>query len=237
MSYSNPGLATGNIVPNTIPLSTPLNPNQDQIQISTDSSIMREGCQAINQTGQLFTLVGDTVMKYWSHNFAIDSNGNFLGRDDPGPCSLMVWTEGTGSSASSLIMFSTSGTSTTGAPPGTFTKQWAIDMTTGLIQSSVQNGLTAKAGGGQGGGPTIGSKIVRVTTVATAADSITLPAALAGNEITVINAAAANAMNIFPATGEQINILGANAALSLAVNKTITFYCAVAGQWNSILTA
>lgn len=236
MSYTNPGPATGNNVVNTIPLSTPLNPSQDQIQVSTDSSVFREGCAAINQTGQLFTLIGDLTMKYWSHNVAIDGNGNFLGRDDPGPCSLIAITEGLGSLASSLTMFSTAA-GTTNSPPGTWTRQYTIDLTTGIISYSTQNALTAKAGGGQGGGPTIQSSIVRVTTVATAADSITLPASTAGMQMTVINAAAANSMNVFPATGDAINAGAANAAIAVAAGKTMIFFCAVAGTWNTVLTA
>jgi hypothetical protein len=78
----------------------------------------------------------------------------------------------------------------------------------------------------------------RVTTVASSGDSITLPASVAGMEITVTNAAAVNPMNIFPSAGgtgtEQINGLGANAAFSLAVTKTVTFICYTAGQWHTL---
>lgn len=107
----------------------------------------------------------------------------------------------------------------------------------GLATQSVQDGLTAKAGGGQGGGPTINRMINRVTTVATAADSTTLPASAKGLTITMVNAAAANSMNVFPAVGDAINALGANAAFALAAGKTATFFCTAAGQWHSILSA
>lgn len=109
--------------------------------------------------------------------------------------------------------------------------------TAGLATQSSQDALTAKAGGGQGGGPTINRMINRITTVATAADSVTLPASIAGMQITIINAAAANSMNVFPATGDVINALGANTAFAVAANKTATFYCTAAGQWHSVLTA
>lgn len=107
----------------------------------------------------------------------------------------------------------------------------------GLQTFSSQDNLTAKAGGGQGGGPTINRMVNRVTTVATAADSVTLPASAAGMEVTIINAAAANSMNVFPATGEAINALGANTAFALAANKTVTAFCTTAGQWHTQLTA
>lgn len=99
------------------------------------------------------------------------------------------------------------------------------------------NGITAYAGGGQTNATLLGASINRVTTVATAADSVKLPAATVGARIDVINAAASNSMNVFPATGESINALSANTAYAVAANKTVTFICAVAGIWNANLTA
>lgn len=99
------------------------------------------------------------------------------------------------------------------------------------------DGLTAFAGGGQGSATALTAQINRVTTVATAADSVKLPAAKAGMQITVVNAAAANSMNIFPATGDSINALAANTAIACAANKTMQFYAAKDGLWHSILTA
>ncbi len=112
-----------------------------------------------------------------------------------------------------------------------------VVMTAGYLIRSAVNALTAHAGGGQGSATALTREINRVTTVATAGDSVVLPAATAGKVVTVVNAAAANAMDVFPATGEIINALAANTAISVAANKTITFYCAVAGTWNSMLTA
>lgn len=112
----------------------------------------------------------------------------------------------------------------------------SLAMTLGYFTQSAVNGLTALVGGAQAG-TALTRQINRVTTVASAADSVQLPAATAGRVVTVINAAAANAMAVFPQTGEIINALAANASLSVAANKTITFYCALAGTWNSLLTA
>lgn len=108
--------------------------------------------------------------------------------------------------------------------------------TTGYYTRSAVNGLTALAGGAQAG-TALTREINRVTTVTTAADSVQLPAAVAGRVVTVINAAAANAMAVFPQTGEIINALAANASISVAANRTIMFSCAVNGTWNSLLTA
>lgn len=107
----------------------------------------------------------------------------------------------------------------------------------GLQTISSQDLLTAKAGGGQGGGSAINRMLNRITTVATAADSITLPASAKGLQITIVNAAAANSLNVFPATGEAINALAVNTAFPLAAGKAVTFYCTAAGQWYSILSA
>lgn len=103
--------------------------------------------------------------------------------------------------------------------------------------NSVTNAITARAGGGQALGTALVSAINRVTTVATAADSVRLPAARAGMRIVVINAAAANAMNVFPATGETINALSANTALSVVANKGAIFVCGVNGNWTAIVSA
>lgn len=102
---------------------------------------------------------------------------------------------------------------------------------------STANTLTAHAGGGQGSALPVTAEINQVTTVASAGDSVVLPAAAAGIQIMVANAAAVNSMNVFPASGDQINALGANTAFALAAGKTAQFYCVKAGQWHSILSA
>lgn len=99
-----------------------------------------------------------------------------------------------------------------------------------------QNGLTALAGGAQAG-TAITAKYARFTTVATAADSGQLPAAVPGREVCVANDAAANSMNVFPQTGESIDAGAANAAVAIAAGKRRYFMCCVAGIWTSVLGA
>jgi hypothetical protein len=82
----------------------------------------------------------------------------------------------------------------------------------------------------------------RVVTVGTAADSVGLPATTglptgAALSIFVANAAASNSMNVFPASGDQINALGANAAFAIVAGKSATFYATAAGQWHAVLSA
>ncbi|WP_024873150.1 hypothetical protein [Tolumonas lignilytica] len=101
---------------------------------------------------------------------------------------------------------------------------------------STASALTAKAGGGQAGATLASSSINRFSTVATAGDSGILPASAPGMQITVINAGAAS-MNLFPATGEQINSAGANTAYAIAAGKTALLSCAITGQWHAVLSA
>ncbi len=112
-----------------------------------------------------------------------------------------------------------------------------IAMTAGYVQYSAANALTAHVGGGQGSALALTKQINRVTTVASGGDSVVLPAAIAGRSVIVINAAAANAMDCFPASGEAINALSPNTALSIVADTSVAFYCAVNGTWNSIVTA
>ncbi len=115
----------------------------------------------------------------------------------------------------------------------------------GIPCKSAADGLVAHAGGGQANGLLLTAQINRVITVATAADSVVLPPSVPGLEITVINAAAANSLNIYPAGaaqggvtgGDAINLLGVNAAFAMVVNKCVRFSCVTAGQWQSNLTA
>lgn len=103
--------------------------------------------------------------------------------------------------------------------------------------SSTTNGITAFATGGQANAVLLTSTYNRVTTVGTAADSVKLPAALAGSRVVVFNKAAANSLNVFPSTGDNINALAANAAYALAATKGAEFVCMVNGTWDTILTA
>ncbi len=104
-------------------------------------------------------------------------------------------------------------------------------------RDSTANAITAYAGGGQTNAVALTATYNRITTVATAADSVKLPAAAAGSRVVIFNKAAANAVAVFPATGDAINALSANASYSLAVTKGVELVCMVAGTWDTILTA
>jgi len=116
---------------------------------------------------------------------------------------------------------------------GLFGKLVAIDLTlAGFLFGSTTNSITAFAGGGQGSAVALTTGYNRITVCATAADSVKLPAATAGKEVKIKNNGAAYA-SVFPATGEVIDTLAANTSVSLPAGGTISFYCVVAGTWES----
>lgn len=103
-------------------------------------------------------------------------------------------------------------------------------------QTSSLDGIVAHAGGGQSSATLLSAGINRITTVATTGDSAKLPPATPGVQVTVINADA-NSMNLFPASGEQINSLGINNAFALAAGKTVICTSAGKGQWHTLLSS
>ena len=108
---------------------------------------------------------------------------------------------------------------------------------TGLQYESTQDSIVAFAGGGQANATPITAMNGRVTTVATAADSVKLMPSALGLIVYVTNASATNSMNVFPALGDTINALAVNTAFAVAAGKTCGFICYTAGQWHTLLSA
>jgi hypothetical protein len=101
--------------------------------------------------------------------------------------------------------------------------------------SSSVTGLTA-AGSTQGTALALDyTTYQRVSTVA-ASTGVRLPAAVAGARIVVFNMGA-NALAVYPSTGENINALAANAALSITAAKGAEFVCCATGSWCTITGA
>jgi hypothetical protein len=65
----------------------------DALICSQDTTKFREGSQSTLTSGAVYTLFGEKVMKYWTHNVSINSSGNFLGCDGNGPCTIIAFTE------------------------------------------------------------------------------------------------------------------------------------------------
>lgn len=118
----------------------------------------------------------------------------------------------------------------------------------GYPKWSVTDAITAAAGGGQPNAVLLTSAVNRVTVVATAADSVKLPPCVAGAgagmantigvPVWVVNADSADSMNVFPSTGDRINLLTVTTgAFAVPAGRSGLFVCTVAGTWNSLLGA
>lgn len=106
----------------------------------------------------------------------------------------------------------------------------------GPIYRTYAGPLTAFAGGGQASATMLTYTITRVGTVATAGDSVVLPAALGGREHIVINSGA-NSMNVFPPVGGSINALAVNTAFAVPAGKVCHFFVPDNGVWYANLSA
>lgn len=193
-----------------IALGVPL-PTGDQLVCSMDTSPFREGSWSLAASGALFTLVGDFVMKYWSHNTALDASGNFVARDDAGPCALITFSEGIGTNAPIYAMWSCP-TGIAGSAPGTFTKVYSIDLTTGAIT------FASTDTSGTPGAATINKTRGRVA-IAAAASSVVVTNSLVTAASTVLvslGGADATATSVRVTPGAGSFTITANAAATAA---------------------
>ena len=97
-----------------------------------------------------------------------------------------------------------------------------------LAKRSVATGLTADVGSVQGGNA-LTKDVNVISTCANVGDATTLPAAVAGLEITILNNGA-NATDVFPASGDDAGA-GVDAAVSLAAAANITYLCLDGTTW------
>lgn len=90
----------------------------------------------------------------------------------------------------------------------------------------------AASGNAQGAGYDVVRRVTEVTSATAATnDSLDLPAAVAGDHRVIRNASGVS-IDVYPASGESINALAANASLAVADGTTVQLF-AVAGQWYS----
>jgi mRNA degradation ribonuclease J1/J2 len=114
---------------------------------------------------------------------------------------------------------------------------------TGTSVVAAATGITAAAGGTQAAATQLASTINRVDTVATAADSVKLPLAVAGAVVYLTNNTATS-MQVFGSGTDTINIGAGDVAtatgVAQAANKSAIYFCtsaAPAGKWERVLTA
>ena len=105
-----------------------------------------------------------------------------------------------------------------------------------LMTVSYTEGVTAHAGGGRAAAVPIIGMITRVTTVATAADSVVLPTAVPGLDLTIINAGA-NAMQVFGNGSDTIDGTAGATGVSQAAGKTVQYLSTASGAWHRLISA
>jgi hypothetical protein len=108
----------------------------------------------------------------------------------------------------------------------------------GFMTTSYTDGITAHAGGGQASAVLLTSMINRVTTVTTIADSVQLPLAAPGMDLTVINAAT-NAMQVFANAGgtDTIDGTAGSTGYAQAGGKTVQYVSTSLGAWHKLVSA
>lgn len=101
---------------------------------------------------------------------------------------------------------------------------------------TVADGITAHAGGGKASATALTADMNRVATVATAADSVLLPASAAGKRVYVVNDAS-NSMQVFGAGSDTINGVATGTGVAHAGGNAAVYWCVVAGKWHRTLSA
>ena len=103
---------------------------------------------------------------------------------------------------------------------------------TGLLKLSVAVNVTANTGSVQGNNP-ISTMFYEIATCANPGDSCTLPVAVAGQLVIVVNNGAQSA-DIFPASGDKIDGGSVNVAFALASGANALFICQDGTDWDSL---
>lgn len=105
----------------------------------------------------------------------------------------------------------------------------------------VVTGITAHAGGGQASAVALTGLVNSVDTVATAADSVKLPApTIKGQAVVVINNAATNSMQVFGSGTDTINGVATGTGVAQAAGKTAIYIAMGVGtaiNWFRLLSA
>lgn len=101
-----------------------------------------------------------------------------------------------------------------------------------FLDEYAQDSITAFAGGGQTGATQLICQTNRITTVATAADSVRLPVSAKGREVTVINKGA-NSMQVFGAGTDTIDGVATATGVAQMQSSAVLYFCVALGVWES----
>lgn len=100
------------------------------------------------------------------------------------------------------------------------------------VLTSGASALTAHAGGTQAAALALTAAINSVGTVGTIADSVKLPASVAGGIVVVVNDAALS-LQAFGASTDTIDDVATATGVAVPGKSTAVFWCPVAGKWYS----
>lgn len=112
-----------------------------------------------------------------------------------------------------------------------------VDLTSsGVTRRSTDSGVTAHAGGGRASAYAITKDVTEIATVGTAADSVVLPAALAGMQMIIINDGA-NAAQVFANGTDTIDGTAGATGVSQAAAAKVMYVAYASGLWVSFTSA
>lgn len=112
-------------------------------------------------------------------------------------------------------------------------------LTAGTFPRTVTDGVTAAAGGGQTNATQLAGTAANVTTVASAADSVKLPAGIAGRFFFLENVTATS-MQVFGNGTDTINAVATATGVAQAAGKSAVYFCTTnqpAAKWFRVLSA
>ena len=120
----------------------------------------------------------------------------------------------------------------------------AADMMRGGLSAGTALGINGQANvtitagttQSQAGGTALTASMNVITTVATGGDAVTLPNAMIGDSIDILNLGA-NACAVYPPVGGRINQLATNAAFTLGSNTAVIVQKFTATRWMAFLSA
>lgn len=109
----------------------------------------------------------------------------------------------------------------------------AANVTTSkYLVNSVETGIIA-LGSSQVGARALGNTVNIISTVSAGANGVALPSAVAGMTVYITNTTGST-LNVYPASGAQINSLGTNISYSHVSNATLHYVAASTTQWYTV---